>query len=196
MGRADRRDYLPDFDLVATVWRGVPLARAVKIASVVTLVNVLSWVLCLILRFIVAIIGIVTQTVPPTDKGGLVGYAPGYPAFDPLTWLFFVPAITMLFLAIWTIPFPPRSRFGLGRFNLVIFAWGQFLTCWLASVSYPGAPNVLNVAGYATPLFVVAGGLLILRMLAGAFHLVPAAWRVPVPKKRPKKKVVGNDDAQ
>ena len=177
------------------MWRRVPLARAFEITAFALAVNILSWVLCLILRLVVAIVGLVTQTVPPTDNGGLVGYAPGYPAFDPQTWLFFIPALSMLFLAIWTIPLPPSVIF-FGRFSLVIFAWGQFLTCWLASISYPGAPNVLNVAEYATPLFVVAGGLLIHRMLAGAFHLVPAAWRVPVEKKRQKKKVAGDDDAQ
>lgn len=135
---------------------------------------------------VVMIIGIVGGTFPTEAQGGVWGWAPGYPAFEPQTWLFYPPALAALFLSLWTIPLPLRSFPGTSRAMLAWTSLGAFpLTAQLAS-AFHGAPGIGNEGIWAALIFAAAAVLLFLRLLLGALHLLPRSWReaAPTPRRR------------
>jgi len=139
---------------------------------------------------VIMIIGLIAGTVPSEADGGVLGFGPSYPAFDPQAWLLWVPAAAMIFLAFWTIPLPLKSFPGASRTALIS---ATFLMCFLGmilSTAFVGAPGIEGESILAALTLGVAGLLFVVRALAGLFRLVPLSWReaTPVPRQRKNRK--------
>lgn len=130
------------------------------------------------------IIGLIAGTTPTEAQGGVLGVANGYPAFNPQAWLMWVPAAAMLFLSVWTIPLPLQSSSPFGRGALIGASFTMFIVGSVLSLAFVGAPGIDGQAVLASAGFGVAWVLLVLRALAGFFHLVPRSWREATPVKR------------
>ena len=139
---------------------------------------------------IIMIIGIVSGTAPAEAEGGMWGWAPGYPAFDPQSWLLFLPALAALFLAVWTIPLPLRTFPGTSRAMLAWTSLGAVPITFLIGGAFMGAPGIANEGFWAAFGFLAAAALLFLRLLLGALHLLPRSWREAEPTARRRRKSV------
>lgn len=139
---------------------------------------------------VIMVIGLIMGTVPSEADGGVLGFGPEYPAFNPQSWLLWVPAVAMAFLSIWTIPLPLSSFPGASRTSLIS---STFFMCFLGmilSTAFVGAPGIEGESIVAALVLGGAGLLFIVRALAGFFRLVPRSWReaTPVPRQRKKRK--------
>ena len=139
---------------------------------------------------IIMIIGLVAGTSPLESDGGMWGWAPGYPAFDPQSWLFFLPALAALFLSVWTFPLPLRTFPGTSRAMLMWTSAGAVLLTAQMGAAFHGAPGIANEGIWASFLFAAAAALFFLRLLLGALHLLPRSWRETAPTPRRRRKTV------
>jgi hypothetical protein len=127
-------------------------AKAQKLTDVLYLGSIAFFFVAIFLPpLVIMLIGLFAGTVPTEAEGGILGFADSYPAFNPQSWLMWVPAVVMLFLAFWTIPL---------------------------SSAFVGAPGIEGESVVAALLFGVAFVLFLLRALFGLFRLVPRSWRV------------------
>ncbi|PRY67022.1 hypothetical protein B0I08_108106 [Glaciihabitans tibetensis] len=145
--------------------------------GVYTAAGVFFVVVCMLPVAIVMIIGLATGTAPTEAQGGVFGVADGYPAFNPQSWLLWIPAAAMIFLAIWTVPLPMRSRVGSGRAALANTSLVMFLISLSLGIAFEGAPGINNQGVFAALIMAVAFALFLLRAVAGLVRLVPRAWR-------------------
>ncbi|MGV8967027.1 MAG: hypothetical protein ACOH2F_12190 [Cellulomonas sp.] len=144
---------------------------------------------------LIMIIGIINGTSPDEADGGLWGVAPGYPAFDPQSWLFFLPALALLFLSLWTIPLPLRSFPGTSRAMLAWTSAGAVLLTAQMAAAFQGAPGIANEGIWAALIFAAAAALFFVRLLLGALHLLPRTWREADPTPRRRRKTVSRPRA-
>jgi hypothetical protein len=140
---------------------------------------------------VIVIIGIVSGTAPTEADGGVWGWAPGYPAFDPQSWLFFLPALALLFLSIWTIPLPLRNFPGTSRAMLTWTSASAILITAQMGAAFHGAPGISNEGIWAAFIFAAAAVIFFLRLLLGVLHLVPRSWRetAPTPRRQARKTI-------
>jgi hypothetical protein len=154
-------------------------AKAQKLTDVLYLGSIAFFFVAIFLPpLVIMLIGLFAGTVPTEAEGGILGFADSYPAFNPQSWLMWVPAVVMLFLAFWTIPlplshFPAASRAALLNTSALMCFFGLIL-----SSAFVGAPGIEGESVVAALLFGVAFVLFLLRALFGLFRLVPRSWRV------------------
>ena len=144
---------------------------------------------------IIMIIGLVAGTFPTEAEGGMWGWAPGYPAFDPQSWLFFLPALAALFLSVWTFPLPLRTFPGTSRGMLLGTSASAILLTAQMGAAFHGAPGIANEGVWSSFLFAAAAALFLLRLLLGALHLLPRSWREAEPTPRRRRKTVSRPRA-
>lgn len=176
--------------MVTAAERAHKRKRAEAITDIVYWLSSVFFLLACILPIIViGIIGLATGTSPTEAQGGILGHADGYPAFNPQSWLLYVPAAGMLFLSIYTIPLPLRGFPGAGRLSLVNITFLMFFIGLLVSIAFVGAPGIENEGFLAVLVLLVALILFIVRWILGGLKLLPLAWREEPPKRRrtPKK---------
>ncbi len=101
---------------------------------------------------IVAIIGFVQGTVPPSDAGGVFGAGPAYPAFAPPFWLLWLPALGALALSIATWRYRGQFMDSIfsARWDLGLVSLFGASTTLAASVTF-GAPFLAIVLAAVAP---------------------------------------------
>lgn len=152
-----------DENIVALIWKCYLVALV--LFGIVPLVTIM-------------LIGIFTGTTPLSADGGSYGVDPDYPAFDPQRWLLLIPALRMLFLAVWTIPFPLHN-FGVSRIIIAFYAFaGGSMTLVFSSMFYESSEGYPSYAAlWASGISLVALALFVLRMILSALHLLPRSRR-------------------
>lgn len=168
--------------------------RAEDITSLVSWIAGVFFALVSFLPVLVIIlIGIFSGVYPTQAEGGALATVPGYPAFNPQTWLFYIPAIATLFLAVWTIPLPLRAFPGVSRFSLILSSGLFAIIAFLFGGAFHGAPGIMNEGLWTGFIFLAAWLLFVLRALLGALHLLPRKWREARPTVRRQRRKPGVD---
>ncbi|WP_213815548.1 hypothetical protein [Glaciihabitans sp. dw_435] len=180
--------------MVTAAERARKRKRAEAITDIVYWVSAAFYlVACLLPLIVIMIIGLIAGTVPTQAEGGVLGFADGYPAFNPQSWLLYVPALGVLFLSIWTFPLPLRSFPGASRVSLVSITFFMFFIGLLVSSAFMGSPGIENEGFPAVLIMLLALVLFIVRWILGALRLLPASWReAPTVRRRTPKKAVTN----
>lgn len=110
---------------------------------------------------VVAVIGLMQGTVPTEADGGILGFAPGYPVFQPPFLLLWLPALGMLALTVITWPFPSRfpTYFWGARYDMSVVSAVGLGVVVFAAVAFggPQLPLVLPAAGAFLIAMIVFG---------------------------------------
>jgi hypothetical protein len=160
-------------------------AKAQRLTEVLYLGSVAFYFVALFMPpLVIMLIGLFTSTSPTEAQGGVLGFADSYPAFDPQSWLLWVPAVVMLFLALWTIPLPLAKFPGTSRASLINASALMTFFGLILSTAFVGAPGIDGEAVIAALVLAVAFVLFVLRALIGLFRLVPRSWREAPPATR------------
>lgn len=159
--------------------------RRSEIASRVIVATLLFFCVAILIPVIViAVTGLFTQTIPPGGDNAIYRAGPGYPAFNPQSWLLYLPAATMLFLSIWTLPLPMRGEARFGRhfaaaLTFIMGAWSVPL-----GIAFKGAPGIQNEGMFAFIIYFLAWLIFVVRIVLGWLKWVPASWREKIPAEQ------------
>jgi hypothetical protein len=171
------------------------MVKALTRATAHKVTDALYWgtgiffVLAIVLpAIVIMVIGLLSGTVPSEADGGVLGFGENYPAFDPQGWLLWVPAVSLLFLSLWTIPLPLTRFPGTSRSALITLSFTMTIIGTVLSIAFVGAPGIEADGVVAVAVIGAALVLFVLRALAGFLNLVPRSWREDAPKSRQPKK--------